>query len=453
MKIYSVVLAAGKGTRMKTEMPKCAYPLLKKPMLMYIVEALEESVVDDITVVIGHKAEVFEEIFGDRVTYAYQKEQLGTGHAVLSAASLLEGKDGLTVILAGDVPLVSKDLIDRVVGHHQKENNALTIVSCVMPDPNGYGRIVRDANKNVVAIIEEKDASAEIKKIKEINSALYVVDNKLLFDALKQITPHNAKHEYYLTDIVKIIGINHRVGTYIEEDHEALSGINDLYSLSLVEKRMRMEVNKKYMMEGVNIVNPETVTIASSVKIEAEVTIFPNTYLTGNTIIKRKSQIGPNTEINNGTIGEYCTVKHALIHDSEIKNHSIIGPFAHVRNNSVIGEHNIMGNFVEVKKTVTGKDVKATHLVYIGDTTTGDHVNFGSGSVTVNFDGEKKHQTIIGDDVFIGANTNLIAPLTIGDNVFIAAGSTISKDIPKDSFAIARSEQVTKVEPNNRFKK
>ena len=444
MKKYALILAAGKGTRMRTELPKCAFPILKKPMIEYIIENIEKSVIDETVVIVGHKKEVLEQILGDRVTYAFQAEQLGTGHAVLAAASVLEDKEGLTFILPGDMPLMEYPLMDKIIRAHSEMGNDLTIVSMKMDYPKGYGRIVRDEYGEVTGIVEENDCSDSQKLIQEVNSSVYIVNNKLLFEYAKKIKRNERKGEFYLTDIVALMHQDRKVNTFIVRNPMVTMGINDLYGISIAEKYLRDSINKGHMLNGVSIVNPETVTIGHNVIIEDGVWIYPNTTLMGHTIIKRGAIIGPNTEIVDSLIHEKAEIRHSIVLDSEVGENSTVGPFAHLRGHAVIGKNNRIGNFVEVKKSSTGDGTKAAHLIYLGDSTIGKNVNFGCGSVTVNYDGVKKHQTVIGDDVFVGCNVNLVAPINIGDRVFIAAGSTVTQDIPSGALAIARNRQINK---------
>ena len=446
MRRYAIILAAGKGTRMKTDLPKCAYPLLKKPMIAYIVEHLYKStVIDELITVVGHKKEVLQEILNSTVKYAVQEEQLGTGHAVLSAKDLITDMEGYTIILPGDMPLIDASVIKEAIEEHNEFRHDLTVVSTILEEPFGYGRIIRDEAGYLNSIIEENDASKQEKKIKEINTGIYIISNQFLIPALKKIKNKNAKNEYYLTDIVKILKDDKKlVGTYLLKNSHKAMGVNDLYTLSKAENILRDNINKALMISGVAMINPDTITIGQNVCIEENVTIHPNTYITGNSIIKKGSSIGPNTEIHNSIIGEGVTCKHSLVYNSEIKNFSKVGPFAHLRDGAIIGENNRIGNFVEVKKSVTGSEFKASHLAYIGDAEIGNNVNFGCGSITVNYDGVNKYKTIIGDDVFVGCNSNLIAPIKIDDNAMIAAGSTLDKNVPKGSLAIARAYQVNK---------
>ncbi len=444
MKNYAIVLAAGKGTRMKTELPKCAFPILKKPMIKYIHENIEKSIIDETTVVVGYQKEILMGILGDKVDYAIQRNQKGTGHAVKATKDTMGKKDGTTIIMLGDMPLIDYKVINKVIKYHCDKDNDLTVLTTKYQQPKGYGRIIRNEYGNIEAIIEHNDCTNDQKRINEVNTGIYVVNNKLLFEAVDKIKLNERKQEYYLTDIIEIMKPDYRVDAFELWDNEKVMGVNDLYSASIAEKYLRNEINKAHMINGVSIVTPETVTIGENVKIESNVTIYPNTYITGDSLIKSGSKIGPNTEIHSSLIHNNVRVQHSLIFDSEVRSDATVGPFAHIRNGAIIGERNRIGNFVEIKKSFIGEGTKASHLAYIGDTTTGSNVNFGCGSITVNYDGINKHKTEIGDDVFIGCNTNLIAPVKVGSRVFIAAGSTVTKDVPSGAFTIARNRQINK---------
>ncbi|MDY0276446.1 MAG: bifunctional UDP-N-acetylglucosamine diphosphorylase/glucosamine-1-phosphate N-acetyltransferase GlmU [Acholeplasma sp.] len=444
MKTYGLILAAGKGTRMQSDLPKCAYPILRKPMIEYIVENMESSVIDEVVVVIGHKREYIQDLLKTRVSYAFQEEQLGTGHAVNSAKELLGNKEGITFIIPGDVPLIPSELMDKIITAHKEMGNDLTVVSMNLEYPKSYGRIVRDEYGIIEAIVEEKDCNEYQKQIKEVNTGIYVVDNKKLFKVLDKIKLNERKNEYYLTDIVELMHIDYKVNSFLVRYPHLTIGVNDLYGISIAEKYLRESINRNHMLSGVSIVNPETVTIGHSVIIEKGVVLLPNTTITGNSIIKTGVIVGPNTEIHESVINENAQIKHSYVFNSEVGKNTTVGPFAHIRDHSVIGDNNRIGNFVEVKKSTTGNETKAAHLSYIGDSEVGNFVNFGCGSVTVNYDGKLKHKTKIGDDVFIGCNVNLIAPIEIGDNVFLAAGSTVTENVPSGSLAIARNRQINK---------
>ncbi|MCK5732525.1 MAG: bifunctional UDP-N-acetylglucosamine diphosphorylase/glucosamine-1-phosphate N-acetyltransferase GlmU [Tenericutes bacterium] len=446
MKSYAIVLAAGKGTRMKTDLPKCAYPLLKKPMIAYIVENLKNTeLIDETIVVVGHKKEIIHNILNNSVSYAVQEEQLGTGHAVKMAKDLVKDKDGNTAILPGDMPLIDEFVLKAAIDLHQKANHDLTIVTTFVEEPFGYGRIIRNGDNIIDRIVEEHEASASEKEINEINTGIYIIKNDILFDTLDKVKNDNSKGEYYLTDIVGILKLEKvLIGTYILKTAYKAMGVNDLYALSIAEAKLRHDINMRLMKSGVAMINPETITIGHNVVIESSAIIYPNTYITGNSVIKKGAAIGPNTEIHHSYIGENVICKHSLIFDSTIQEGSKVGPFAHIRDGANVGPKNRIGNFVEIKKTSTGYNTKASHIAYIGDAEIGNNVNFGCGAITVNYDGTNKYKTIIGDNVFVGCNANLIAPIEIHDDSFIAAGSTVNKNVPKGSLAIARAYQVNK---------
>ncbi len=441
---YAVILAAGKGTRMKTDLPKCAFPLLKKPMVEYLVDEIKKTSIDKIICVVGHKKEVLMDILQDKVEYAFQEEQLGTGHAVLCAKKIIGDNPGYTIIMPGDTPLIDEKIINSLIDAHLLNKNDVTIATIKLDNPTSFGRIKRNKENNIIKIVEEKDCSSEEKKIKEVNTGLYLIDNKLLFEALDKIDNKNASKEYYLTDIIEILSKTNKIGSFTIEDTYKIKGINDLYVLSKVENALRKDINKKHMLNGVNLINEDTITIAKDVTIESGTTIYPGCLITGKTTISKNCIIGPNSELHNAVIEQNVVVKQSVIYDSKVSQGASVGPFTHLRMNAIVGENDRIGNFVEIKKSTLGTKTNVAHLTYIGDTTCGSHVNFGCGTVTVNYDGVNKHQTIIGDNVFIGCNTNLIAPVTIGDNAFIAAGSTIYESLNPNSFSIARARQVTK---------
>ena len=440
----ALILAAGKGTRMKTDIPKCGYPILNKAMILYQIEALERANVDQIIVVIGYKASYFKELLGSRVIFVKQEEMLGTAHAAIQAKSLLDSEKGKTIIIPGDMPLIHAPLIDKLFRGHEEMGNDLTVVSMIQENPKGYGRIIYDEYGNLNNIIEHKDCNDIQKRINEVNSGTYIVNNISFYKNLNKIEMNSRSGEYYLTDIVKIMQKNYKVSVFKARNSFEFMGVNTLHQVSMAEKYLRRLINRSMMESGVSMVNPDTITIGHDVIIEEGVKILPNTTISGNTHVKRHSIIGPNTELNGAIIEEGCIVMHSLVFDSYISKNSKIGPFSHIRDKTIIGEKNRIGNFVEVKNSKTQKNTKAAHLSYIGDAIVGKNVNFGCGSITVNYDGIKKNITKIGDDVFIGCNVNLVAPLNVSDNVFIAAGSTVTKNIPKGSLAIARNKQINK---------
>ena len=444
MNYSALILAAGKGTRMKTELPKTLFPILKKPMIEYILDEVEKTFIKDIYLVVGHKKTLLKKQLNNRVHYVFQEEQLGTAHAVKQARAFLGEKTGSTVILPGDMPLIDQHTLESIINSHEKSQAPITLVSTHYIDPKGYGRIIRNQNE-ISGIVEELSASDDEKAINEVNTGIYVIENQYLFENLDLIKVNEKKGEYYLTDIVEVfVSKGSQINSFVIEDNSIVMGVNDLVAIAQAEKYFREKINKKHMLNGISLINPETITIGHEVILEKGVIVYPNTTITGKSIIKENATIGPNTELHNAIIHSDVDIRHSLIYDSTVEEETTVGPFAHLRNQAKIGKKNRIGNFVEIKKSTTGENTKASHLAYIGDAIVGNNVNFGAGSITVNFDGLKKHQTIIGDDVFIGCNTNLVAPIKIEDKVFIAAGSTVTKDVPSNSLAIARGFQINK---------
>lgn len=442
--IYAVVLAAGLGTRMKTDIPKCAVPILKKPMVSYIVGELEKSNVDEVIAVVGHKKETIIDILHDKVKYAHQKEMLGTANAVMSGIDYIK-EEGVTIILPGDTPLVDKDIFDGMFKKHFDEKNGVTIGTLIVDNPYNLGRIIRDSKGNVIKIREEYQANEEEKKINEINTCMFVINNDLLLKHLPNIKNDNSKGEYTITDIVELIADdNQKVGTYTIEEEYKMSGINDLYQLSRVEKAFIGDINKRHMINGVNIINADSVVIGPDVKIEAGVTIYPGTCIWGNTVIGKGSIIGPNTELTDVIVEEHAKIIHSVLCKAVVRSKANVGPFAYTRDFAVIGENTKIGAFVEVKNSIIGENTFASHLAYIGDAEVGNNVNFGCGCIVANYDGVSKHKTVIKDNSFIGCNSNLISPITVGENTYIAAGTTVTEDVDNKSFVIGRSKMIQK---------
>ncbi len=442
---FAIILAAGKGERMKTESPKCAVPLLGKPMVSYLVDAVNKTTIDKAICVIGHKKEVFIELLGDSCEYAYQEKQMGTAHAVKCAKDIIGNKRGYSIIIPGDTPLIDETIIQSLIDSHFANKNKLTIGTIHLENPFGYGRIIRKDDYSIVKIVEQRDATDEEKLIKEINSGLMCVDNQVLFNALEEVNNNNARGEYYLTDIVEIIANNNlKIGSFTIKDAYKLAGINDLYHLYEVETELRKEINKKHMMNGVIFENADSITIGPDVEIESNATIRQGTIILGKSKVEAHAVVGPYSEINNGVIREGAKCIQSLVNDSELGKNATLGPFSHLRAHTVVGEDDRIGNFVEIKNSTLGRKTNVAHLTYIGDTTCGGGVNWGCGTVTINYDGKNKFRTNIGDNVFIGCNSNLVAPINIASNTFIAAGSTLTDDLEEGDFSIARVKQVTK---------
>ncbi|MGL4383500.1 MAG: bifunctional UDP-N-acetylglucosamine diphosphorylase/glucosamine-1-phosphate N-acetyltransferase GlmU [Bacilli bacterium] len=454
MDINAIVLAAGKGTRMKSKYPKVIHNLLNKPMIIHVIDNLQKAGVTNIVNVIGYNANLVKEVLGDEYSYAYQEEQLGTGHAIKICRSLLEDKDGHTIVICGDTPLITSETIKNIIDVHITNNNSATILTGVLDDALAYGRIIRDNDNNVIGIVEAKDATKEQLEIKEFNTATYVFNNKQLFSLIDDISNDNSQGEYYLTDIIKIMALNKlKVQGFILNDLDQTLGINDRKALALAEQLLKERINNFHMDNGVTIIDPSTTYIGIDVNISQDTTIYPNTLIYGNTDIGEDCVIGPNTQIINSVILEGSIVEYAHISESTIKNNVKIGPYARLRQNCVIEDNVTIGNFVEMKKTLFGRNSKSAHLAYLGDSIVGKNVNIGCGAITVNYDGKKKHQTIIEDDVFVGCNVNLIAPIKLERKSLIAAGTTITKDVPSESLAIGRVKQEVKNDFTKRFKK
>jgi bifunctional UDP-N-acetylglucosamine pyrophosphorylase/glucosamine-1-phosphate N-acetyltransferase len=444
---HIVILAAGKGTRMKSAMPKVLHRAAGLPLIEWVLRAGDTLAPRSVVVVVGHKAEAVRDAVGNRLglRFATQEPQLGTGHALLQAEPELAGAAGTLVLLSGDVPLLRPSTLAALVARHREAGAAATVLTAVLDRPEGYGRVVRRDGR-IAAIVEHKDASAAERAIGEINSGIYAFDLAPLFGALRQIGSSNVQGEYYLPDLVRIYrdrGLT--VETVTLEDSREVLGVNSRGELAAVGAILRSTRNDELMASGVTLVDPAAVYIDPDVAIGEDTIIHPGVHLEGSTRIGSGCEIRSGVRIVNSTIEDGVVVNDfCVILDSTLRRGARVGPFAHIRPQSDVGEDAHVGNFVELKKTSMGRGAKANHLAYLGDATIGQKVNVGAGTITCNYDGTAKHPTTIEDGAFIGSDTQLIAPVRIGKGAYVAAGSSITDDVPPGSLAIARGKQVNK---------
>ncbi|MCY8508743.1 bifunctional UDP-N-acetylglucosamine diphosphorylase/glucosamine-1-phosphate N-acetyltransferase GlmU [Bacillus mojavensis] len=444
-KRFAVVLAAGQGTRMKSKLYKVLHPVCGKPMVEHVVdEALKLSLTKLVTIV-GHGAEEVKKQLGDKSEYALQAEQLGTAHAVKQAQPFLADEKGVTIVICGDTPLLTAETMEAMLKEHTQKEAKATILTAVAEDPTGYGRIIRGESGAVQKIVEHKDASEEERLVTEINTGTYCFDNEALFRAIDQVSNDNVQGEYYLPDVIEILkNEGETVAAYQTGNFQETLGVNDRVALSQAELFMKERINKRHMQNGVTLIDPMNTYISPEAVIGSDTVIYPGTVIKGEVQIGEDTIIGPHTEIMNSSIGSRTVIKQSVVNNSKVGNDVNIGPFAHIRPDSVIGNEVKIGNFVEIKKTQFGDRSKASHLSYVGDAEVGTDVNLGCGSITVNYDGKNKYLTKIEDGAFIGCNSNLVAPVTVGEGAYVAAGSTVTEDVPGKALAIARARQVNK---------
>lgn len=438
-----VILAAGKGTRMKSGLPKVLHPLCGHPLVHYPVRLATELGSSVTVLVIGHGGEQVEaSLAGEPLRFCVQAEQLGTGHALLCAGEALAGFSGTVLLLCGDVPLLQRASVERLLEHHRRAAAQVTVLTATLDDPHGYGRVVREGDA-VVAIVEEKDATPEIRRIREINTGIYCFESPFVFDALAKVGRNNAQGEYYLTDVLGIArAAGHTVAAVTAVTAEETMGINDRVQLAEATALLRRRINLGHMRNGVTLLDPATAYIEPEVVIASDTLLHPNVHLRGATRIASGCEIETGAMLSDCQLAEQVHVKAgSILEGAQVGSGSSIGPMAHLRPGTVLLGNNKIGNFVETKKARFGRKSQASHLTYIGDAEVGERVNFGCGTITCNYDGANKFQTTIGDDVFVGSDTQFIAPVTIGSGSLIAAGSTITKDVPPDALALSRTEQ------------
>lgn len=438
----AVILAAGQGTRIKSNIPKVLHKVCGKEMVNHVIDNMREAGIEDVNVIIGNGSELVKESTKDRnVSYSLQEEQLGTGHAVKCAKEFLQGKDGVVAVFTGDAPLTRVETIEKLIKEHIEKGNKATLLSAYVDDPTGYGRIIRDDNKEVLKIVEHKDCNEEELKVNEMNAGMYCFDIKSLLSSLEELNNNNVQGEYYLTDVIGILkDKKEKVGALVT-DYEDTLGVNSRAQLAEVEKVLRKRINKFHLDNGVTLIDPDTTYIGVDVIIGKDTVIYPNNILEGYTKIGESCTILQNSRIKDSIIEDEVEVQASVILNSRIGKNTTVGPFAYIRPESTIGEGVRIGDFVEVKKSSIGNGTKVSHLTYIGDAEVGSGCNFGCGTVVVNYDGKIKNKTIIGDHSFIGCNTNLISPVEVQDNTYIAAGSTITSTVEEGDLAVARAKQ------------
>jgi bifunctional UDP-N-acetylglucosamine pyrophosphorylase / glucosamine-1-phosphate N-acetyltransferase len=445
--LAAVILAAGKSTRMKSQLAKVLHPIMGKPMLAYPLDTLQHLGLAKIVVVVGHQAEAVKAQFLHYpVEFVIQEPQLGTGHAVQVAATVLDGRQNTIIVLCGDVPLLAAETVQQLYRHHQASGAAATILTVELPEPGSYGRIVKDGQGNVIKIVEARDATPEELSIREINTGIYCFQFPFLKEALHTLRPDNDQNELYLTDVVAAARArNLHVASLKTMDEHSFQGINTRVELAAVTARVRRQINERHMLAGVTLIDPDATYIEAEVEIGADTVIFPNCYLMGKTIIGEGCRLEPDVKICDSNIGNHVTIKMGTVIDkSLVAGEAQLGPYSHLRPLSDVRQKAKVGNFVELKKSVLHAGAKASHLTYLGDAEVGENVNVGAGTITCNYDGKKKFKTTIGPGAFIGSNTALVAPVTIGAGAYVGAGSTITEDVPPHKLAIARGRQIIK---------
>ncbi len=449
----ALILAAGEGKRMKSEKSKVVHKVCGKEMVNRVLDSALFAGAVKAQIVVGHCADMVKAVTEDRASFAYQNEQKGTGHAVMQARAFIEESENVCV-LTGDTPLISAQTLKDAMKAHIDADNDVTVLTAVFDNPAGYGRIIRNEEGAVEKIVEHKDASESELKVCEINSGMYFFKAKALLDALDSITDNNAQGEYYLTDALGIIcNKNGKAGAYTVHNPDEIMGVNDRVQLAKAEKIMRTGINEKFMLSGVTIIDPDNTYICDDAVIGTDTVIYPGTVIEGKTVIGKNVYIGPNCKLVNAIIGDETDVNISTVTDSAIGKRTHVGPYAYIRPGCVVGDECKVGDFVELKKAVIGNGTKLSHLTYVGDAEVGEKVNFGCGTVVVNYDGKNKHKTVIKDNAFIGCNSNLVSPVTVNEGAYIAAGSTITDEVPKESLAIARARQVIKENWQDKRKK
>jgi len=441
--VVVAILAAGRGTRMKSSLPKVLHSLGGRSLVEKVLESVEPLSPSRRMVIVGYQAQEVKAALqsNSNLEFVEQTVQLGTGHAIQQLLPYLEGYTGDLLVLNGDVPLLRTETLKQLLLTHQQNQNAATILTAQLPDPKGYGRVFCDGENIVQQMVEDKDCTPAQRQNQRINAGVYCFRWPNLAKVLPHLEANNAQKEYYLTDAVTQVG---QVMAVDVADYQEILGINDRLQLATAYEILQKRIKEKWMVAGVTLVDPNSITIDDTVELQPDVIIEPQTHLRGNTTIKTGSRIGPGSLIENSQLGENVTVQYSVVADSIVQAGTRIGPYSHLRGHAQVGTNCRIGNFVELKNTQLGEKTNVAHLSYLGDTTAGTQVNIGAGTITANYDGVKKHRTKIGDRTKTGSNSVLVAPVTLGDDVYVAAGSTVTEDVPNDSLVIARSRQVVK---------
>jgi len=435
-KIDVVILAAGMGTRMKSALPKVLHPLLGKPMVEYIFDAVRDICAEPPLVVVGNKAELVQETLGEKARYVLQEPQLGTAHAVMQAREVLRGRSDIVLVANSDFPLITAETYQLLVETHQREGNKVTISTVIADQPRGFGRIVRDSDGKIMGIVEEKAATPDQLKIKELNSNPYCFNAEWLWDALDRVEK-SAVGEYYLTDLIEIAAKEREaIGAIEIVDHQESIGINNRIHLAEATKVIQQRINRKWMLEGVTMIDPDKVFIDDTVTLNRDTVLYPEVYLRGNSSVGEACQLGPSVILENTIVGDRCKLLFAMLESAKLENDVDMGPFGHLRRGAHLDDHVHMGNFGEIKNSYLAPGVKMGHFSYIGDAHIGRNVNIGAGTITCNFDGEGKYQTEIGENAFIGSDTMLVAPVKIGKNAKTGAGAVVTHDVPDNSVVV-----------------
>ncbi len=442
MSLASVILAAGKGTRMKSDLPKVLHKLCGIPMVGHVMNVAREAGSDRIVLVVGFGGELVAREVKGRVEVVFQHRQLGTAHALQQAAGPMRDFGGDILVLCGDTPLVTAGTLKKLVSVHRETGVRATVLTAVLDNPFGYGRVLRDGNGKLSGIVEQKDAGTEVLRVGEVNTGIYCFKSSGLFDALAELRPENAQGEYYLPDIIgRFVGEGDEVATLLCADPVEIMGINDRCQLAAAREALGRRINNELMASGVTMVDPSAVYVDAGVTIGRDTVIYPNTIIQGASVIGRGCSLGPFAQIISARLEDGVTVSQSVIEDSDIGSGCVIGPYSYIRPGCRLGGRVRVGDFVELKKAEIGCGSKVPHLSYLGDAVLGQNVNVGAGTITCNYDGEKKWTTVVGDNAFIGSNTNLVAPVRVGNGSVVGAGSTITRDVPDGALGVARDRQ------------